>query len=182
MQECFVPSLVEIGPVALEKIFKCRQCTFAVSLSISPLKRSKLYIWTNLISVHSRMIHKSIWNWSTGSGADDFFKWCQCTFCRFAFISPWKRTWFLIGTNLNSLDSRIIWSKIFFKLALKCFSFRRRWKCVIKLQKDGRRTTGDQEILYEVSAQWAKLVENRHIWGGFFAYRHLENISAATNL
>ena len=73
MQECFVPSLVEIGPVALEKIFKCRQCIFAVSLSISPLKRSKLYIWTNLISVHSRMIHKSIWN-STGSGADDFFR------------------------------------------------------------------------------------------------------------
>ena len=31
-QECIVPDLVEIGPVALEKIFKFRQCILAISL------------------------------------------------------------------------------------------------------------------------------------------------------
>ena len=35
-QECFVPSLVEIGPAVLEKIFKFRQCIFAIS-KLSPL-------------------------------------------------------------------------------------------------------------------------------------------------
>ena len=40
-QECFVPSLVEIGPVVLEKkIFKFRQCIFAICVIISPWKRA----------------------------------------------------------------------------------------------------------------------------------------------
>ena len=38
-QGCFVPSLVDIGPVVLKKwIFKLRQCIFAISLS-SPLEK-----------------------------------------------------------------------------------------------------------------------------------------------
>ena len=32
MQGCFVSSLVEIGPVVLEKIFKFHQCIFVMSL------------------------------------------------------------------------------------------------------------------------------------------------------
>ena len=35
-QECFVPSLVENGPVVLEKIFKSSQCVFTIS-QLSPL-------------------------------------------------------------------------------------------------------------------------------------------------
>ena len=35
-QVCSVPSLVEIGPVVLKKIFKVGQCIFAISL-LSPL-------------------------------------------------------------------------------------------------------------------------------------------------
>ena len=38
-QGCFVPSLIEIGPVVLEKkIFKFRQCIFAISW-LSPLEK-----------------------------------------------------------------------------------------------------------------------------------------------
>ena len=32
-QEYFVPRLVDIGPVVLEKIFNCGQCIFAIILS-----------------------------------------------------------------------------------------------------------------------------------------------------
>ena len=39
-QECFVPSLVEIGPAVLEKIFKFRQCIFAIS-KLSPLGKGQ---------------------------------------------------------------------------------------------------------------------------------------------
>ena len=37
-QGCFVPSLVEIGPVALKKVFKVCQCIFPISL-LSPFRK-----------------------------------------------------------------------------------------------------------------------------------------------
>ena len=47
-QECIVPSLVEIDPMVLDKIFKFRQSIFAISL-LSPLgKKALSFIWTNM--------------------------------------------------------------------------------------------------------------------------------------
>ena len=40
-QGCFVPSLVEIGQVVLERIFKFRQCIFAIS-QLSPLVKGRV--------------------------------------------------------------------------------------------------------------------------------------------
>ena len=70
---CFVTSLVEIGPVVLEKkMFKFRQCIFAICVIISPLKRAGPFIWTNLNPLHPRMLcAKFGWNWPSGSGEED---------------------------------------------------------------------------------------------------------------
>ena len=72
-QGCFVPSLVEIGPVVLEKkIFKFHQCIFAICVIISPWKRAGPFIWTNLNPLHLRMLcAKFGWNWFSGSGEED---------------------------------------------------------------------------------------------------------------
>ena len=49
-QRCFVPSLVEIGTVVLEKkIFTVRQCSFRYFIIISLWKREWSPIWANLI-------------------------------------------------------------------------------------------------------------------------------------
>ena len=73
-QGCFVPSLVEIGPVVLEKkIFKFRQCICTICVIISPWKRTEPFIWTNLNPLHPRMLcAKFGWNWTSGSGEEDF--------------------------------------------------------------------------------------------------------------
>ena len=51
-----MPSLVEIGPVVLEKIFWFCQCIFRYFVIISPWKRAGSFIWTNLNSHHPRML------------------------------------------------------------------------------------------------------------------------------
>ena len=63
-QGCIEPSLVEIGPVVLEKIFKFLQCIFANSW-LSPLwKRAGPFFWTNFSSYHpSVLCAKFGWNW-----------------------------------------------------------------------------------------------------------------------
>ena len=49
---------------------------------------------------HPRMpCAKFSWNWPSGSGEEDFY---------FAIISPWKRAWPLICTNLNSIHLRML--------------------------------------------------------------------------
>ena len=45
-QGCFVPRLVEIGPVVLEKILKFRKCIFAICVIISPWKTAGPFIST----------------------------------------------------------------------------------------------------------------------------------------
>ena len=67
-KDALFPSLVEIGPVVLEKIFKFRQCIFSFFI-ISPWKRALPFIWiTNLNPLNLRMLcAKFGWNWSSGS-------------------------------------------------------------------------------------------------------------------
>ena len=63
-QGCFVPSLVEIGPVVLEKkFFKFHQCIFAISL-LSPLEKGRgTSFEKNLNPLHPGMLcAKFGWN------------------------------------------------------------------------------------------------------------------------
>jgi hypothetical protein len=110
LQGWFVPSLVKIGPVVLEKkIFKWPH--FYIFVIISPLKRTWPFIWTNLNSLHSRIIcTKFDWFWSSGSGEEDFSKF-SVYFYSFAIISPLRGAITFLWTNLNSLDPRIICAK-----------------------------------------------------------------------
>ena len=108
-QGCFVPSLVKIGSVVLEKkIFKFRQCIFAICVIISPWKRAGPFIWTNLNPHHPRMLCvKFGWNWLSGSGEEDF--WISSMYFRhFLIISPWKRPGSHMWTTLNPLYPRML--------------------------------------------------------------------------
>ena len=72
-QGCFVPSLVEIGPVVLEKkILTFSSMYFHYFIIISPWKKAGPFIWTNLNPLHLRMLcAKFSWNWPSGSGEED---------------------------------------------------------------------------------------------------------------
>ena len=74
IQEYFVPSLVKISPVVLEKIIFKFANVFSLYLIISTWKRAGPFIWTNLNPLHTRMhCAKFGWNWPCGSGEEDFF-------------------------------------------------------------------------------------------------------------
>ena len=50
-------------------IYRCIFCNFVI---ISSRKRAGLFIWTNMIPLHQRMIcDKFCWNWPSGSGEED---------------------------------------------------------------------------------------------------------------
>ena len=76
-----------------------------------PLKRAKPFIWTNLNSLHQRMLcAKFVWNCPSGSGEDDFL--ISSMYIRyFIIISPWKRAGRFIWTNLNPLHPRMLSAK-----------------------------------------------------------------------
>ena len=81
----------KIGPIVQEKIFKFRECTFAILLLSSNEKRFGLSIWTNLNPVYQRMLFAKFgWNWPNGSRGEDFLK-LSMYFYYFVIISPWKR-------------------------------------------------------------------------------------------
>ena len=68
---CFMPGLVEIDRMVLEKkIFIFPQCKFS---QLSPLRKKVWpFIWRNLNSLHPRMLcAKFGWNWPGGSGEED---------------------------------------------------------------------------------------------------------------
>ena len=50
------------------------------------------------------------WNWLSGSGEEDFLI-LSMYFCYFVIISPWKRAWPFIWTNLNPLHPRMLCAK-----------------------------------------------------------------------
>ena len=70
-QRCFVPSLVEIGPVDFstgEENFKISSIYFRYFVTISTWKRTELFNWTNLNPRFPMMIcAKFGWNWTNGS-------------------------------------------------------------------------------------------------------------------
>ena len=70
---CFVPSLVEIGPVVLGKNFLNFINAFSPFFFIIFVwKRTWPFIWTDLNLLHPRMLYaKFVWNWPSGSGERD---------------------------------------------------------------------------------------------------------------
>ena len=106
-----MPSLIVISPVVLEKkIYKFRQCIFAIS-QLSPLEKGGPFIWRNLNPHHPRMhCAKFVWNWPCGSGKD-FFLISSMYFRYNVIISHWKREGSFIWTNLNPLHLRMLCAK-----------------------------------------------------------------------
>ena len=120
-----MPSLVEIGPVVLEKrIFK-----FRYFVIISPWKRFGHFIWRNLNPPHPRMhCAKFGWNRFSGSGGEAFL--ISSIFLLYhnylpllkprAFIEP---TWIpftegCIVSSLVEIGPVALQRKIFFKISL----------------------------------------------------------------
>ena len=100
-QGCFVPSLVEIGPVVLEKTL-ILSMYFRYFVIISPWKRAGPFIWTNLNPLHPRMLcAKFGWNWPSGSGEEDFLI-SSMYFSLFRYYLPLEKGRAL---HLNKLES-----------------------------------------------------------------------------
>ena len=71
---------------------------------ISPWKRARSFIWTNLNPLHPSMLcAKFGWNWLSGSGEEDF-RISSIYFFYFVIVSTWKRAGSLPLTNLNPLN------------------------------------------------------------------------------
>ena len=112
-QECFVPSLVEISPVVLEKKI-CLNFVYVFSLFRYhlPWKEARaLHLNKFEYLIHQRMLWTKFGsNWPSGSVEEDLFKFCM-NFCYFVIISPWKRVWYFICTNLNPLHQKMLCAK-----------------------------------------------------------------------
>ena len=100
---CFVPRLVEIGPV----VPKISTMYFPYFVIFFPWKRLWPFILTKLHPFHPRMrCTKFGWNWAIGSREEDF-KFCQCIFAFHNYL-PLENIW----TNLNSLHKQMLCAKI----------------------------------------------------------------------
>ena len=110
-QGCFVPSLVEIGSVVLEKkIFNISSMYFHYFVIISSWKRAWPFIWKNLNPLQARMLcSKFGWNWPSGSTEENQIS--SMYFHYFVIISPWKRAGPFIWTNMNPLYPRMLCAK-----------------------------------------------------------------------
>ena len=74
---------------------------YFVITGISPWKRVGPFIWTNLNPHHPRgHCAKFGWNWSSGSGEEDFWI-LSVYFPYFVIISPWEKVGPFIWINLN---------------------------------------------------------------------------------
>ena len=96
-QRCYVPKLVEIGSLVLEKrLFLISSMYFR-------------YFCNNLL--HPRMhCDKFGWKWPSGSGEEDF--WILSMFFHyFVIICPWKSAVPFVWINLNSLHPRMLFAK-----------------------------------------------------------------------
>ena len=94
---CFVPNLVEIGPVSLVKKFFLNFLNeFSLFHNYLPLEMGVAFIWTNLNLHYSNMLcAKYGWNWPSVSGEEDF-KISSTYFRYFVIIDPskWARSSF----------------------------------------------------------------------------------------
>ena len=77
--------------VSGEEDFLISSVYFRYFVIFSPWKRVEPFIWTNLNSLHPRMLWaKFCWNWLSGSGEEEF-QISSMFFVYFIIISPWKR-------------------------------------------------------------------------------------------
>ena len=108
-QRHFVPGLVEIDPVVLERrIFKFRYCIFAISL-LSSIRKGRCpsfeQTWN---SVYPRMLcAKFCWYWPSWFWVD--LKFRQCIFAISVIFSIGKKN--PIETNMNSPHSGMLSAK-----------------------------------------------------------------------
>ena len=105
LQGCIMLSLVEIGPVVLEKIFCISSMYFRYFVFISRWKKAGPLSWTNLNYIHSRIFNC---NWPSASG-EEKFKISSMHFQFFVIISLWKRMRDFIWTKLNPLHPKMLW-------------------------------------------------------------------------
>ena len=113
-QGCFVPSLVEIGSVVLEKkIFKFCQCISAISLS-SPLDKKGVTLHLNKLEFPSpKDASHQVWlKLAQRFWRRRFSKFINVFSLFFVIISPWKKMWPSIWRNLNPLYTRMLCVKI----------------------------------------------------------------------
>ena len=104
-------NLVEIGPVILgKKIFKFSLKYFHYFVIISPWKRTRPFIWTNVNSLHQMMLYAKF-GWNKSSGSEDFFEISLMYFAIIVIISPWKKMGPFIWTNLNPNHPRMLCTK-----------------------------------------------------------------------
>ena len=110
----FVPSLVEISAVVLEKkIFKFRQCVSLFNNYLNLEKSVGLwipftegYFVPSLLDISPVVLEKKI------------FKFHQMSFRYFVIISPWKRACPFPWTNLNSFYRRLLCAKFGWNLPI----------------------------------------------------------------
>ena len=91
-KECFVPTMVEIGPVVLEKkIFILSPLGKKLSSSFEKKQQQN-----KNISATQRMLCANYgWNRPCGFGEEDF-KTSSVYFCYFVIISPWQTAWLIL--------------------------------------------------------------------------------------
>ena len=83
---------------------------FRYFVIISPWKRAGPFIWTNLNPLpKDALCH--VWLKLTQWSLKRLFLNVDKVFCSFVIISPWKRAWHFIRTNLNPLPSRMLCDK-----------------------------------------------------------------------
>ena len=88
-------------------IFQCKILIGHCGPTLPP----DVMIWTNLNLHYLRMLpHEFHLSWPSDSGEEDFLK-MPLIFNKFMIISPWKRAWPFIWTNLNPLYSRMLCAK-----------------------------------------------------------------------
>ena len=88
------------------KIFKFRECTFAILLLPLDLKRCGLSFWTNLNPLNPKLLFTKF-GWYLPSGSiEDILKFSM-HFRYFVIISPWKRAGPFIWTNQNPLHLKM---------------------------------------------------------------------------
>ena len=108
-QGCYVPSLVEISPVVV-MIFKLGKCIPLFCYYFDPLGKGhypsfeKNWIPTTQGCSVSRLVEIG------PVVLEKIFKFQHCI-CYFVIISPWKRAWPFIWTNLNPNNPRMLCTK-----------------------------------------------------------------------
>jgi hypothetical protein len=123
---------------------------FYIFVIISPLKRTRPFIWTNLNCLNPRIIYtKFDWIWPAGSGEEDF---CLCI-CTLLLLSAFGEGW---SPSFETPSPKNDLCQVWLKLAQ--WFWRRRRKCK-NLQTDARTDRKPAIRIAHLSFQlrWAKI-------------------------